>query len=111
MIVPCENVQELSPSLRGVGCCPQDFFLSRHKDLFVLATHVCVLPECMRRAVSRSIRFRGCIAAGLGGCEIDPITKIPDKERDSFNPPGDWTLSLQASSRIWFIGFYLCYLV
>lgn len=25
MIVPCESVQELSPSLRGVGCCPQDF--------------------------------------------------------------------------------------
>lgn len=90
---------------------PSGLFLSRHKDLFVLATYVYVLPERIASAVCRLIRFRECIVAGLGGCEIDPITKIPDKERVSFNTPEDWTLSFQASSRIWFIGFYLCYLV
>lgn len=48
-------------------------------------------------AVCRLIGFRGYILTGLGSYEIDQITKVLDKERDSFNTPEDWTLSIQAS--------------
>ena len=58
MIVPCENVQELSPSLRGVGCFPQDFSSQDTKAC------LCIY---IFSAVFRLIRFRGCTATGLGG--------------------------------------------
>ncbi len=95
MVVSCENVWELSPSWRDMGCCHQD-------SEAAFLSYVCICAaKCICSAVSRLIRFKGCIVlCSSGGCETDPITKISDKDRDSFNTPGDWTLSLQASSRI-----------
>lgn len=86
--------------------------LVKAQRLLFLATYVHVVPRCICSAVSRLIRFRGCIVwFSLRGYDIDPITKTSDNDRNSFNTPRDWTLSLQASSRIRFIVFYLCYLV
>lgn len=68
MIVPCENIQELSPSLKGVGCCPRDFSLKTQRPV-CLSYYVYTLPECMCSAVCRLIRFSACTS--LGDCEID----------------------------------------
>ena len=43
------------------GMLPSGLFLSGHKDLFVLAKYVHALPERICSAVTRLIRFRGCI--------------------------------------------------
>lgn len=40
-IVPCENIQALSPSFKGVGCCPLDFFSQRP----VCLSYICYLSD------------------------------------------------------------------